>query len=83
MDIKGGVFKYLDYGTNIEQLGVSEFLSYISMEIFPKIIESKGDTLFASNLKYTQDSVDKNFEDYDTRSFSSGNYWVLHNPTQG
>ena len=83
MDIKGGMFKYLDYGTNIEQVGVSEFLSYISMEIFPKIIESKGDTLFASNLKYTQDSVDKKFEDYDTRSFSSGNYWVLHNPAQG
>ena len=83
MGTKDGMFKYLDYGTNIEQVGVSEFLSYISMEIFPKIIESKGDTLFASNLKYTQDSVDKNFEDYDTRSFSSGNYWVLHNPTQG
>ncbi len=50
------------------------------MELFPQIIESKGDTLFAANVKYTQDSIDKLFEDYDTRSFSTGNYWMLHNP---
>jgi hypothetical protein len=53
------------------------------MELKPKIIESKGDTLFAANIAYTQDDVDRTFEDYDTRSFSTGNYWKLRNPEQG
>ena len=53
------------------------------MELKPKIIESKGDTLFAANISYTQDDVDKEFEGYDTRSFSTGNYWKLRNPEQG
>jgi hypothetical protein len=50
------------------------------MQIKPKIIESKGDVLFAANIEYVQDDVDKMFEDYDTRSFSSGNYWKLITP---
>jgi hypothetical protein len=47
------------------------------MQIKPKIIESKGDVLFAANIEYVQDDVDKMFENYDTRSFSIGNYWKL------
>ena len=76
-------FTFIDYGNNEEQLGVSEFLSLSVMELKPKIIESKGDTLFAANISYTQDDVDKEFEGYDTRSFSTGNYWKLRNPEQG
>lgn len=76
-------FTFVDYGTNEEQLGISEFLSLNTFEVKPKIIESKGDTLFAANIQYTQDDVDKKFEDYDARSFSTGNYWRLRNPQQG
>lgn len=76
-------FTFIDYGNNEEQLGVSEFLSLSVMELKPKIIESKGDTLFAANIAYTQDDVDRTFENYDTRSFSTGNYWKLRNPEQG
>ena len=66
-----------DYGDSQEELGISELLGLAQMQIKPKIIESKGDILFAANLKYVQDDVDKMFEGYDTRSFSSGNYWKL------
>lgn len=76
-------FSFVDYGNNEEQLGVSEFISLNTMDIKPKVIESKGDTLFAANIKYTQDDVDNKFKDYDARSFSTGNYWKLRNPQQG
>jgi len=69
-----------DYGENIEQLGLDELLSLTQMQIKPKLIESKGDTLFAANLKYVQDDVDSQFKNYDARSFSSGNYWRLNTP---
>ena len=71
-----------DYGDSQEELGISELLGLTQMQIKPKIIESKGDILFAANLKYVQDDVDKMFEDYDTRSFSSGNYWKLVSPIE-
>ena len=71
-----------DYGDNREQLGVDELLSLTQMQIKPKIIESKGDTLFAANIKYVQDDVDGAFSNYDTRSFSSGNYWKLNTPVE-
>lgn len=71
-------FTVIDNGQNLEQLGLNEFLSYVSFYIKPKIIESKGDTLFAANLKYAQDDADKDFDGYDARSFSSGNYWNVY-----
>ena len=71
-----------DYGDDKEQLGIDELLSFTQMQIKPKIIESKGDTLFAANIKYVQDDVDQMFENYDTRSFSSGNYWKLPDGTE-
>lgn len=67
-------FVFIDRGQNLEQLGVSEFLSYNSFYIKPKIIESKGDTLFAANLTYAQDDADKEFENWDATSLSTGNY---------
>jgi hypothetical protein len=71
-----------DYGDDKEQLGIDELLSFTQMQIKPKIIESKGDTLFAANIKYVQDDVDQMFKNYDTRSFSSGNYWKLPDGTE-
>lgn len=64
-----------DYGDSQEEIGVDELLGFTQMTIKPKLIESKGDVLFAANVKYVQDDVDRLFETYDTRSFSSGNYW--------
>lgn len=66
-----------DFGDSQEQYGVDELLGLTQMQIQPKIIESKGDTMFAANVRYIQDDVDKLFEKYETRSFSSGNYWKL------
>lgn len=67
-------FIFIDRGQDLEQLGVSEFLSYNSFYIKPKVIESKGDTLFAANLTYAQDDADKEFENWDATSLSTGNY---------
>lgn len=58
-DSFNGEVNYTDTGINIEQLSVSEFLSYIQMRIRPKIIESKGDYLYAGNISYVQDDVDE------------------------
>ena len=76
-------FSFTDFGVNEEQLGVSEFISLNTMDLKPKVIESKGDTLFAANIRYTQDDVDNKFSEYDAKSFSSGNYWKLRNPGEG
>jgi len=66
----------VDIGTDIEEIGVSEFLSMFTPFIYPKHIESKGDYLFAANLNYSQDEVDKWLEDFDfdTRAYSLGSY---------
>ena len=79
IDPSNGFIEIIDYGDNKEQLGIDELLSMTQMQIRPKLIESKGDTLFAANIKYVQDDVDNDFSNYDTRSFSSGNYWKLPN----
>ena len=71
-----------DYGDNKEQLGIDELLSLTQMQIKPKLLESKGDTLFAANIKYVQDDVDQLFKNYDTRAFSAGNYWKLPDGTE-
>lgn len=64
----------IDTGTNdIQTISVAEFLSMVDFQIIPKQIESKGDYLFAANLKYAQDNVDDLFENFDARAYSSGN----------
>lgn len=55
--------KYVDTGTNdIADIAVPEFVSYLSLGIVPKVIESKNDYLFAGNIRYAQSDVDKKFE---------------------
>lgn len=66
--------KIVDNGINIEEVSISDFLTMATSQIFPSQIESKGDYLFAGNMKYSQDDVDKLFENFDARSFSAGNY---------
>ena len=65
---------FVDTGTNvIEDVGISELLSMFTPFIYPKQIESKGDYLFAGNMKYSQDTVDADFSQFDTRSYNIGN----------
>ena len=62
-----------DYGnTGLTEISSSEFLSTYSLQITPKVLESKGDYLFAGNIKYSQDQVDETLEDFDVRAFSLG-----------
>lgn len=65
----------IDTGQDIEELGISEFLSMFTPYIYPKQIESKGDYLFAANMEYSQDQIDSKFENFDSRSYSFGNYY--------
>lgn len=50
---------YIDDGTNLQEYSLSEFLALVQMTVYPKIIESKNDYLFAANLKYAQDDADR------------------------
>lgn len=64
---------FVDTGTNvIEDIGISELLSMFTPFICPKQIESKGDYLFAGNMKYSQDDVDEQFSQFDTKSYNIG-----------
>lgn len=62
-----------DYGnTTLTEVSPSEFLSTYNLQINPKVLESKGDYLFAANIKYSQDSADEDFKNFDVRAFSLG-----------
>ena len=60
----------VDIGTDIMEMGMSEFLTMFTPFIYPKILESKGDYLFAANMKYSQDEVDAQFKDFDARAYN-------------
>ena len=64
---------FIDTGTNVvENIGMPELLQMFTPFIYPKQIESKGDYLFAANMKYSQDDVDDQFENFDAKSYSRG-----------
>lgn len=67
-------FTYTDNGYNIQSNSFEEFLSMFYYNIKPTVIESKGDYLFAANIKYEQDDVDERLKDYNFRLYSSGDY---------
>lgn len=64
--------EYIDYGTNIQTISTSEFISMYNLQIRPKVIESKSDYLFAANLSYQQDSIDDDFKNFDARAYNKG-----------
>lgn len=66
--------QYVDSGSNISSISVSEFISMYNLYIRPKIIESKSDYLFAANLNYQQDSVDDEFKNFDAVAKNKGYY---------
>lgn len=64
----------VDVGTNIEEdVAISELLSMFTPFIYPTQIESKGDYLFAANMKYSQDDVDSQFDSFKSESYSRHN----------
>lgn len=66
--------KLTDIGVNIEEnVAISDFLSMFTPFIYPKQIESKGDYLFAANMKYSQDDVDSKFDSFKAESYSRHN----------
>lgn len=64
-----------DSGQSIQNVSSAEFIATNKLAIYPKEIESKGDYLFAANVKYTQDKIDAKFDAFDARCYSSGNYY--------
>ena len=68
--------KLRDSGSDISEVAISDFLSMATSSIIPSQIESKGDYLFAANMKYSQDNVDNQFPDFDARSYSTGNTYA-------
>ena len=65
--------KYIDTGTDINTVAFDELQGLDTLSIKPKIIESKENYLFAADVQYEIDDVDKKFEDIDMTSISSGN----------
>lgn len=64
-----------DTGINIgTSISFEEFISLIYYHVSPTIIESKGDYMFAANVKYEQDEVDYILKDKDFRIYSTGDY---------
>ena len=66
--------QFIDYGSQISQMGVSEFIALTQMSIIPNVLESKNDYLFAGNIEYGQDEYDKELEGLNFRSYSSGDW---------
>lgn len=69
-------FKYRDTGgIELDTLSVAEFIAQDNIVLIPKEIESKGDYLFASNVKYQIEENAKliqKFYEWDTKSMDSG-----------
>lgn len=64
-----------DSGQSIQNISSAEFVATNKLAIYPKEIESKGDYLFAANVKYVQDKIDAKFDNFDARCYSEGNYY--------
>lgn len=65
-----------DSGQSLENLSTAEFLATTKLLFVAREIESKGDYLFAANLKYLQDDIDKKFSNFDARCYSKGSYYM-------
>lgn len=64
-----GDFSHLDLGDSITEITLADFLAETDLKIKPLLIESKNDYLFAANVQYIQDDVDKQFENVDATDF--------------
>lgn len=66
---------FTDKGTNVSASSFENILAMQQGAIVPSIIESKNDYLFAANVVYKQDSLDRYLDtEGDFRIYSSGDY---------
>lgn len=64
-----------DTGNNItSSMSFEEFEAMLYYNATPTIIESKGDYMFAANVKYEQDETDLELKGLDFRLYSSGDF---------
>lgn len=70
-------FEFVDIGQNLKEISQTELLALIKLDIIPCEIESKGDYLFAGNIKYQVDQLDEKLQNFDTRTYSKGNYVII------
>lgn len=64
-----------DFGQSIESVSAAEFLSELDTHIIPKIIESKGDIMYAANIKDGMAESGEAFSKFDATSYSAGNIY--------
>lgn len=74
-------FTFTDTGGEKRSISFAEFTEYQTLDVKPKIIETKDNYLFAGNVQYSQDEVDAEFADFPMDSISiqpaDGNYYTL------
>ena len=74
---------YIDKGTNISSSSFDNIIAMMHGAIVPAIIESKNDYLFAANITYKQDDLDKALDDAgDFRIYSSGDIDTVNGTTR-
>lgn len=66
------ISQFIDSGSSVDQIAYEIFKNYVTFAIYPKIIESKGDYLFAANITDGKQNVDSIFEKVDMRAISTG-----------
>ena len=64
-----------DTGKSVQSVSAAEFLSELDTHIIPKMIESKGDILYAANVKDGMSETMELFTTFDARSYSTGNMY--------
>lgn len=62
----------VDSGGSIGTISYEQFQSYQTFVIYPTVIESKEDRLFAANITDGQQNIDNTFQDIDLRALSTG-----------
>lgn len=71
---------YTDTGREVQSQAFEDILAMMQNAIVPTIIESKNDYMFAANVKYKQDDVDRGIEAAgDFRIYSSGDEGRTYN----
>lgn len=68
-------FDITDTGQSVQSVSAAEFLSELDTHIIPKMIESKGDILYAANIKDGMSETMELFTNFDARSYSTGNMY--------
>ena len=73
-------YSIIDYGGGEEdEMTLDEFAANVNSAVIPKEIEVKGDYMFFGNVSYVEDMKNLQFQDFDARCYSAGNYYIDEN----